>query len=75
MGVAIPFGVQFWSASYSLSPDLGNGFMTVEAMRTVLFRKEMPALFVIAAVVPFAPLLVVSYPLEDLLKRLVETFL
>lgn len=55
--------------------DLGISYETVEKMKPVVVGRETVITFLVASLLPFAPLLLAKYPIEKLLKRLLETFL
>lgn len=52
--------------------DLDNSYNIVREMKTCLITKETISIFVIATLIPFAPLLLSVYPFDDLLKHLLR---
>lgn len=54
--------------------DLANGFGVVQSMKSVIITKSTLLSFVICALVPFTPLLLTIYPFDEILKRLIKSF-
>jgi len=51
--------------------DLGNAYVVIKEMKPVPFSRDMFVQLVLATVVPFAPLLLTMFPLEELLDRII----
>jgi len=51
--------------------DLGNAYLVIKEMKAVPFSRDMFVQLVLATVVPFAPLLLTMFPLEELLDRII----
>ncbi len=52
--------------------DLGNSFEVVRSMKVILITKSSVMTFLLAALLPFTPLLLTVYPFDELLARLVK---
>jgi hypothetical protein len=60
------------SADVQSLADLGNSYEIVRSMRVVPVTRDSMLQIAIAALVPFAPLLLTIMPLEELLKKLFD---
>lgn len=52
--------------------DIGNSYEVVHEMKTCLIDKDITMTFVIATLLPFAPLLLTVYPFDELLNHLLK---
>lgn len=60
------------SADIQSLADLGNSFEVVRRMRVVPFGIELVLAFALAALAPIVPLLFTVFPVEEILKKLLE---
>ena len=55
--------------------DLANSFEVVRSMKVILVTKSSVMTFLLAAIIPFTPLLLTVYPFDELLARFVKMVL
>jgi hypothetical protein len=63
------------SGDISSLADLCNSFDVMKSMQPVIIGKSTIIAFVVATMVPFAPLILFVYPFEELISRLVKMVL
>jgi hypothetical protein len=63
------------SADIQSFADLGGNFAMVNGIRLVPFEKEALVEFLVAIILPLAPLVFTVFSLEELIKRLLSTVL
>lgn len=51
--------------------DLGNGFSVIKSMTALPVSRDTILQLILATVIPFAPLLLTMFPLEELLNRII----